>query len=93
MEITLFGAAYRYGTPAVRTAGVHGVLNGCCSGERTGQAADVLLELLEDDDEEGPDAVVPVEVDGLLLSPDLVSEPPLLGAGALLVDDPRLSVR
>lgn len=53
-----------------------------------GQAADVLL-----DDEEVPEVVVLFEFDDLLLSVDLVSEAPLLGAGVLLDDEPRLSVR
>jgi hypothetical protein len=59
-------------------------------GSRRGaaQATDALL-----DDEEEPAAGVLLEVDGLLLSVDLVSEALLLGAGVLLDEEPRLSVR
>jgi hypothetical protein len=53
-----------------------------------GQATEALL-----DDEEEPEADVLLEVDGLLLSVDLVSEVLLLGAGVLLDEEPRLSVR
>lgn len=56
--------------------------------ERAAQAADVLLE-----DVEELDGVVLFELEDLLLSVDLLSEPPLLGVGVLLDDDPRLSVR
>jgi hypothetical protein len=52
--------------------------------------------LLEDDDEEDADAEPEdedVDSDVDELPDDLVSEPLLLAAGLLLVDEPRLSVR
>jgi hypothetical protein len=87
----------------VKAAGVREIFGRRGECRSSGQAADVLLDdeepAFEDDpfadellDEESLDDE-PVE-GALPLSEDLLSEPPLvLAAGALLVDDPRLSVR
>jgi hypothetical protein len=86
MSVTLSGAGQARRTPAGRTAEARGYC-GDAGPARVRQAADELLDVVD-----GLDDDVEDEADDEL-SLDLVSELLLLAAGALLDEEPRLSVR